>query len=56
MTGVRLGAVAVDCSNPALLAEFYKSVLGLEVTLSSPDLVVFKGIGYRTFPDIRTDC
>jgi catechol-2,3-dioxygenase len=56
MTGVRLGAVAVDCSDPAALAEFYKGVLSFEVVMSSPDLVVLKGSDaevFLTFERIR---
>lgn len=49
MTGARLGAVAVDCSDPAALAEFYKTVLSFELVLSSPDLVVLKGPGTGVF-------
>lgn len=49
MASVRLGAVAVDCSDPLALAEFYKSVLSFEVVLSSLDLVVLKGRGAGVF-------
>lgn len=42
---VRLGAVSVDCSDPAALADFYKNVLGLEVMFSSDDFVALQGAG-----------
>jgi catechol 2,3-dioxygenase-like lactoylglutathione lyase family enzyme len=42
---VRLGAVSVDCSDPAELGDFYKSVLGLEVMFSSADFVALQGAG-----------
>jgi catechol-2,3-dioxygenase len=46
----RLGAIAVDCPDPVALAGFYEAVLGLEVALSSPELVVLRGAGvYLTF-------
>lgn len=45
MGHVRLGAIAVDCPDPAGLGDFYKNVLGLDVMFSSPDLVALQGAG-----------
>ncbi len=45
MGKARLGAIAVDCADPAALSEFYKAVLHLEVGFSSADLVVLTGAG-----------
>jgi hypothetical protein len=42
---VRLGAIAVDCPDPAALGDFYKNVLDLEVMFSSADLVALQGAG-----------
>ncbi|CDO08265.1 VOC family protein [Mycolicibacterium cosmeticum] len=42
---IRLGAVAVDCPDPAALGDFYREVLGLKVVLSTPDLVALEGPG-----------
>jgi catechol 2,3-dioxygenase-like lactoylglutathione lyase family enzyme len=42
---VRLGAVSVDCPDPAGLADFYKNVLGLNVMFSSADFVALQGAG-----------
>jgi hypothetical protein len=42
---VRLGAVSVDCPDPAGLGDFYKNVLDLDVMFSSPDLVALQGAG-----------
>jgi catechol 2,3-dioxygenase-like lactoylglutathione lyase family enzyme len=42
---VRLGAVAVDCADPAELSDFYKDVLDLKVMFSSPDFVALQGAG-----------
>jgi hypothetical protein len=36
---VRLGAIAVDCPDPAELGDFYENVLEMEVMVSSADLV-----------------
>jgi catechol 2,3-dioxygenase-like lactoylglutathione lyase family enzyme len=38
--GIRLGAVAVDCPDPAALGDFYRDVLGATVVRSTPDLAV----------------
>ena len=43
MTGISLGSVVLDCPDPLALAEFYRGVLGGEVTSTDPewaDLVV----------------
>ena len=45
MGDVRLGAVSVDCPNPAVLGDFYKDVLSLEVMFSADDFVALKGAG-----------
>jgi catechol 2,3-dioxygenase-like lactoylglutathione lyase family enzyme len=45
VVGIRLGAVAVDCPDPAALGEFYRSVLGCKVVLSTPDVVALEGPG-----------
>ena len=42
---VRLGAVSVDCPDPAVLGEFYKNVLSLEVMFSSEDFLALQGTG-----------
>ena len=42
---VRLGAVSVDCPDPAALADFYKNVLSLEVMFSSDNFVALHGAG-----------
>jgi len=42
---VRLGAVSVDCPDPAGLGDFYKNVLDLEVMFSSADFVALRGAG-----------
>lgn len=42
---VRLGAVSVDCSDPAALSDFYRNVLDLNVMFSSPDFVALQGAG-----------
>lgn len=42
---IRLGAVAVDCPDPAALADFYREVLGAKVVLSTPDIVALEGPG-----------
>jgi catechol 2,3-dioxygenase-like lactoylglutathione lyase family enzyme len=42
---VRLGAISVDCPDPAGLGDFYKNVLGLEVMFSSADFVALQGAG-----------
>lgn len=42
---IRLGAVAVDCPDPAALGDFYREVLGLKVVLSTPDVVALEGPG-----------
>lgn len=41
----RLGAVSVDCPDPAALAEFYQKLLGLEVMFASEEFVALKGAG-----------
>lgn len=46
----RLGAIAIDCPDPAALGDFYTAVLGLAVTFSSDELVVLSGAGiFLTF-------
>ena len=45
MGDVRLGAVSIDCPDPAGLGDFYKNVLDLEVMLSSADFVALQGAG-----------
>jgi catechol 2,3-dioxygenase-like lactoylglutathione lyase family enzyme len=53
MGATRLGAIAIDCPDPAALAEFYRAVLDLQVGYSSPDLVVLTGAGvFVTFERI----
>lgn len=42
---IRLGAVAVDCPDPAALGDFYREVLNAKVVLSTPDLVALEGPG-----------
>lgn len=43
--GIRLGAIAVDCPDPAALGDFYRDVLGAEVVRSTPDLAVLRAPG-----------
>lgn len=45
MGNARLGAIAVDCPDPAALGEFYRAVLDLELGFASADLVVLTGAG-----------
>jgi catechol-2,3-dioxygenase len=45
MGDVRLGAVSIDCADPAGLADFYKNVLDVEVMFSSEDFVALQGAG-----------
>ena len=45
MADVRLGAISVDCPDPALLGDFYKNVLSLEVMFSSEDFLALQGTG-----------
>ena len=53
MGNARLGAIAVDCADPAALSEFYRAVLDLEVVFSSADLVVLSGAGvFLTFEKV----
>jgi catechol 2,3-dioxygenase-like lactoylglutathione lyase family enzyme len=42
---IRLGAVAVDCADPAELSAFYRDVLDLELMFSSSDFVALQGAG-----------
>lgn len=42
---IRLGAVALDCPDPAVLGDFYRAVLGVQVVLSTPDVVALEGPG-----------
>ena len=42
---VRLGAISVDCPDPAGLGDFYKNVLGLEVMFSSALLTINVQLG-----------
>ena len=47
---VRLGAVSVDCADPAALAEFYQNMLELQVMFASDDFVALQGAGvFLTF-------
>jgi predicted enzyme related to lactoylglutathione lyase len=42
----RLAGVSLDTADdPALLAEFYRLLLGLEVMIAAPDFVALKGAG-----------
>ncbi|MUM15977.1 VOC family protein [Mycobacterium sp. CBMA271] len=41
----RLGAVSIDCADPAALARFYQQVLDLEILFESPDMAALKGAG-----------
>ncbi|MBB3754361.1 catechol 2,3-dioxygenase-like lactoylglutathione lyase family enzyme [Mycolicibacterium sp. BK634] len=41
----RLGAISIDCADPAALGEFYREMLGLEEMMTSPDFVALKGAG-----------
>lgn len=41
----RLGAVSIDCPDPAALGDFYQQVLDLEVMFTSKDFVALKGAG-----------
>ena len=45
MGNARLGAIAIDCPDPAVLGEFYRAVLDLEFGFASADLVVLTGAG-----------
>ena len=45
MADVRLGAISVDCPDPAVLGDFYKNVLSLEVMFSSEDFLALQGSG-----------
>jgi hypothetical protein len=46
MTAVaRLAAVSLDSSDPAVLAEFYRQLLDLELMFESDDFVALKGAG-----------
>ena len=47
---VRLGAVSVDCADPAGLAEFYQNVLDLQVLFAGDDFIALRGAGvFLTF-------
>ena len=46
VVSIRLGAVAVDCPDPAALGDFYREVLGLKVVLSTADVVALEGSGF----------
>lgn len=47
---VRLGAVSVDCADPAGLAEFYQNMLELQTMFASDDFVALQGAGvFLTF-------
>lgn len=43
--GIRLGAIAVDCPDPAALGGFYRDVLGGQVVRCTPDLAVLSAPG-----------
>lgn len=38
-----LGAISIDCADPAALAQFYRQVLDLEVLFESEQFVALKG-------------
>lgn len=42
---VRLGAVSVDCPDPAALGGFYKNVLDLQAMFTSDEFVALQGAG-----------
>jgi Glyoxalase-like domain len=42
---VRVGAVSIDCPDPAALGEFYKEVLDLQVMFTSDDFMALQGGG-----------
>lgn len=42
-TTARLGAISIDCADPAALAQFYRQVLDLEVLFESEQFVALKG-------------
>jgi hypothetical protein len=39
----RLGAISLDSADPAVLADFYRQLLGLEVMFESPDFIALSG-------------
>ncbi|WP_457160350.1 VOC family protein [Mycobacteroides abscessus] len=41
-TTARLGAISIDCADPAALAQFYRQVLDLEVLFESEQFVALK--------------
>lgn len=46
MSGIaRLGAVAVDCTDPGKLAAFYSGLTGWQITYSSADFAAVSGAG-----------
>lgn len=55
MADVRLGAVSVDCPDPAVLGDFYKDVLNVEVMFSSDEFVALQGasvlLTFQRVPD-----
>ncbi|RIS58760.1 VOC family protein [Mycobacteroides abscessus] len=42
-TTAQLGAISIDCADPAALAQFYRQVLDLEVLFESEQFVALKG-------------
>lgn len=42
-TTARLGAISIDCADPAALAQFYRQVLDLEVLFESEQFVALQG-------------
>lgn len=42
MTTIRLGSISLDCADPALLAQFWASLLGGEIAFSSDAFVAVK--------------
>lgn len=45
MADIRLGAVSIDCPEPAELADFYKNMLECQEMFASPDFVALTGAG-----------
>lgn len=42
-TTARLGAISIDCADPAALASFYQQVLDLEILFESEQFTALKG-------------
>jgi Glyoxalase-like domain len=45
---LRLAAIALDCADPAELAEFYSRLTGYEIVFSNDDFVALRGDIYLT--------